>query len=126
LPKLTGISKESDPEKWAKYFDNEFQGAVFRRSGDKFRAWINLSNPSLIHYVKIHQKNMRPAKIQEAYLELVGYVPFALHMLNESNQRKYEEENVSVLDLMNAASDGIALWGIDFAFSFKDIRKQRS
>ena len=125
LPKLTGISKESTPDKWAKYFDNEYQGAVFKRSGDKFNAWINLSNPSLMHYVKIHQKNMRPAKIQEAYTQLVGYVPFALHMLNESNQRKYEEENINVLDLMNAASDSIALWGIDFAFSFKDIRKKR-
>ena len=59
---------------------------------------------------------------------LVGYVPFAMHMLKEGKKVDYkqiDEGGIPIEDIMGYASDAIALMGMDVTNSFKDFRSGR-
>lgn len=122
LPQTKRVSKELDKEEWESHFTNIYQGAVFKRSGQKLIAFVNVSNPNLIDYVKRHKGKLDPEVIYNAYENLVGLIPFGIYLLDKSKLRTYEEKDLTVLDFMNHASDSIALMGIDVVFLIKASR----
>ena len=129
LPKLEAISKITDPDKWNEHFANEYQGAKFIHYKGKWVAKINVSNPNLEGFIKLELSKANPknkTKIVNEYKMLVGYVPFAMHMLKEGKKVDYkltDEKGIPIEDIMGYASDAIALMGMDVTNSFKDLRR---
>ncbi len=113
-PEIKAISKEKSLTRWNKFFNgNEKRGAFVEISSEgKLKIWVNISHPSLVQYQKLHP-DYSTRKIIDRYVYYVGYQTWALYLISEGEYVKYPE-NYSIKQLMEAASDSIAFFGLGY------------
>ena len=113
-PEIKAISKEKSPTRWNKYFiGNEKRGAYVEISSEgKLKIWVNISHPSLVQYQILHPE-LSTKKIIDKYVYYIGYQTWALFLIHEGNYVKYPE-SYSIKQLMEAASDSLAFFGLGY------------